>query len=259
MKNIVLSFDDGRWDTYERALPVLSHYGLVCTINVISDFVLHPEHYHLSCCKKGSMTKQQVLEAQERGMEIACHGQKHKNDVDGIINCIAELNEMGVNTDNIGFASPESVLTLNNYGDVRSLKENGGLSYIRSGVQLKREGYLYAGLTIANRYIHSKMLFQGLNKRWMINNNQKYEILPSVSITSDIMPTQIQYLIEHTSNEQSVILMFHSILNPDDPGYGDGIWFWDCKKFEDMCAFFRSNADIDIITTHELLKRNHLA
>jgi len=38
-KNIVLSFDDGRKDFYEYALPILKKYNLVATLNVTTGYV----------------------------------------------------------------------------------------------------------------------------------------------------------------------------------------------------------------------------
>ena len=81
-KTVVLSFDDGREDTYTNAWPILKQYGLRGTINVVTDFIRYPERY------------------QE-------------------------------------FSSAA----------IRALVEKGTLSYIRTGIQVRREGLRYAGLT----------------------------------------------------------------------------------------------------------------
>ncbi len=39
MKYAVLSFDDGRADTYEKAYKILKKYGLTATINAVTDFI----------------------------------------------------------------------------------------------------------------------------------------------------------------------------------------------------------------------------
>ena len=90
MKYIVLSFDDARSDTYEIALPIMQRYGLVGTVNIISDYVLHPDHYHFVTSSK-AMTAEQVRNWQKCGGEIACHGSTHKNTAEDIKRNIDEL------------------------------------------------------------------------------------------------------------------------------------------------------------------------
>ena len=48
MKYVILSFDDGRRDTYLNAFPILKENDLTATLNVVSDFILHSEDYHCS-------------------------------------------------------------------------------------------------------------------------------------------------------------------------------------------------------------------
>lgn len=68
MKYIALSFDDGRLDTYEVAMPIMKKHRLIGTVNVISDFVLHPTNYHFESSPKG-MTAEQVLDWQNWGVK----------------------------------------------------------------------------------------------------------------------------------------------------------------------------------------------
>lgn len=141
MKYVNLSFDDGRSDTYDIAFPILKKYGLYATVNIISNFVLESEKYQFKSATK-AMTIEQILNWQQNGYEVACHGKTHSNTVEDVVQNIRELKQFGVNTTEIGFASPSSEITPENVKrmGILSLKERGILSYIRSGVQIRRGG-----------------------------------------------------------------------------------------------------------------------
>ena len=114
MKKIVLSFDDARLDFYIRAYPLLLKYNMSATLNVTSGFVLSPNKFSFTSANNQPMTIQQVKECFDNGIEIACHGSNHNNTKEDLLQNIAELKEMGIDTNNIGFASPHSHLTIEN-------------------------------------------------------------------------------------------------------------------------------------------------
>lgn len=146
MKNIILSFDDAREDFYTRAYPLLKSKNITATLNVTSGFVLSPEKFsEFGSGNNKAMTPENVLECQNNGIEIALHGSMHLNTKQDVLRNIEELKLMGVNVDNIGFASPCSEITFKNKNDdgIWDLVNNGVISYIRSGIQIRREGYMY--------------------------------------------------------------------------------------------------------------------
>ena len=105
------------------------------------------------------MTAEQLIECQKNGIEIACHGATHQNTADDILRNIREFQNMGISTEGIGFASPNSYVTETTCDDVRALADKKIISYIRSGVRLERESFLYKALTAVERITHSKYLF----------------------------------------------------------------------------------------------------
>lgn len=253
-KTVVLSFDDAREDTYTNAWPVLKQYGLRGTINVVTDFVLHPEGYaEFSSGGNRAMTVAQLVECQAEGMELACHGSTHRNTVEDILKNIQELREMGLSVENIGFASPHSELTEDNSGDIRALVEQGTLSYIRTGIQVRREGLPYAGLTALERRSHSKGLFYLLN-RGNILGAHPGTFLRSVAVTRHTTQEQLKYLVSRMKDGQSVILIFHSICHPGEAGYGVDTWYWDAGCFEALCAYLSQADGISVRTTRQLLR-----
>ena len=86
MKNVVISIDDGRLDTYEYALRHLKTYGLTATVNITTDFVEHPECQNkFPSALNKAMTVEMVREAFQTGIEIAGHGKHHTNELKDIL------------------------------------------------------------------------------------------------------------------------------------------------------------------------------
>ena len=252
-KKIIFSFDDGRADTYTNAWPILKQYGLTATLNVVSDFVLHPERYtEFSSGENLAVTPEQLREWQASGMEIACHGSTHKNTVEDVLANIEELRGMGLSMEKIGFASPHSELTLENSAPIQELVSRGVLSYIRSGIQTRREGLIYAVLTALERKTHSKFLYYVLNRKNILSNKPG-TFLMSAAVTSHTTVDQIMYLLSRMQEDQAVILMFHSVLHKEDQGYGKDTWYWDVQRFDRLCSDLRKLEQYVVCTTQNFV------
>ena len=52
---------------------------------------------------------------------------------------------------------------------------------------------------------------------------------------------------------ESVILMFHRVLFPGEPGYGADAWYWDAGRFDALCDLLAQAKDISVRTTQRLL------
>lgn len=246
-KTVILSIDDARWDAYANAFPIIKKYGLTATINVIPNFVNHPADYDAEICKVGAMTVDELKECQDAGIELACHGNTHKNDIQDILDGIVEMRGMGLNVDNIGFASPMSYLTWKNCKEIYGLVESGKLSYIRTGCQVRREGLIYSVLSYIERITKSCGLFTMLNKRFINNqDNIDKRFFYSVSVTKYTTVKQIQYLLSALQDGEILILCLHSILKKEDVEYGHGIWYWDIDKFEILCQFLSESEDLEV-------------
>jgi peptidoglycan/xylan/chitin deacetylase (PgdA/CDA1 family) len=239
MKYVVFSFDDSREDTYTVAYGIMRKYGIKATVNVITEFVNSPEQFG--------------------GFEIACHGDSHKNtDKDVLLN-IEKLKGMGVAIAGIGFASPNSYITEGNINDtgIDKLLSQGIISYIRTGMQIRREGIIYGLVSVLERFTHSKEMFYKLNKKNIISDVGKIMLLPSVAIKDYTTVTQIKYLLSRLKENESAILMFHSILNFEDMGYGKDHYYWDSGKFDALCSWLVNDSSFKVITTRELMNINH--
>ncbi len=255
MKTVVFSFDDARLDTYTNAFSLMSRYKLPFTINVVTDFVLNPERYtNFKSGNNKSMTEEQLMECFEKGIEIACHGHTHQNTREDVLKNIAELKRMKILDLPCGFASPNSYLTESNGGDIQSLVSEGKLLYTRSGVQIRREGFLYAVLSCLERCTHSPRLFYFLNKRNIIVDS-KNTFLKSVAITRHTTVKQILYFVNRMNDYTGVIFMFHSVLKPEEAGYGADDWYFDEDRFQQLLDALTKDENVTFSTTKAFLSK----
>ncbi len=254
-KLISLSFDDGRADTYTNAIPILRKYEIPATINVISDFIDHPDKYRMPCCHNGSMTVEELRECEKIGFELAAHGATHQNSAEDVVSCVSRMEQWGLNTASIGFASPYSYLTKINTSLIDELTNKCKLRYIRSGIQTRREGFLYAGLTLIMRKTRSRWLFWKLNKRCVLGS-ERGTFLLSVTVASTTTVEQLRYFVDRLQDNQAVIFNFHSILRPGEPGYGEGTWYWDSGRLDAFCKFLHQSRQLKAVRTIDLIGEN---
>ena len=261
MKTIILSFDDARSDFYCRALPIMRRYNIPSTLNVVTNFLNDVEGFpHVSCSKYSiGLTTTELLECHKSGLvEIACHGANHINTKEDVEQNIIELRKIGIQEPVFGFASPNSELTEQNKNEkgIWTLKEEGKLLYVRSGIQIRREGNVYTALSLLDSFIHSNILFWRLNRHNIIKqrNLSQIHILPSVTIFMYTKLHQLKYLIERADDASIIILMFHSILQKGDNGYGQDKFSFDADIFDALCKELKSRKDIQICMTKDLFK-----
>lgn len=69
-KPVLITFDDGYADNYQKAYPILKKYGYKATIFVITDFLSTNPNY---------ITWDQAREMQANGITIASHTMQHKS------------------------------------------------------------------------------------------------------------------------------------------------------------------------------------
>lgn len=258
MRFVVFSFDDARSDFYTRAFPILKKYNIPSTLNVITNFLSDKEkksRINFPSSNSG-MTKENLLECYESGLiEVACHGANHLNTKEDIINNIESLLNLGIKGP-FGFASPNSVITENNKNDngIWDLIKEGKLQYVRSGIQIRREGGFYTALSLVDRFLHSDVIYYYLNQRNIITkfDSLNTHIVPSVAVFSYTRRHQIESLIEKQKDSTAIILMFHSVLRPGDECYGCDKYYWDAKEFESLCSFIKRQNDVRVCMTKDL-------
>lgn len=258
MRYIIFSFDDGRLDTYVNAIPIMKKYNIRGTLNIVSDFILNEKKYQcFGSSDNRSMSVSNILECQKEGIEIALHGATHQNTVEDIRQNIEDFQKMGVEVREVGFASPFSELTEENFDQIYRLVQDGEILYIRSGTQIRRKGIWFIFLSALNRIFPSRTLFYYLNKDNIIScSGNPSKFLKGVSITKDTTVKEISYFVNKLQDMQAAILIFHSILKKSDKGYNKDNWFWNIDRFEKLCRTFNGMENIQIITTKQLYKKS---
>ena len=254
-KYVVFSFDDGRLDTYTNAFRILKKYKFPAPVNVATDFINNPQNYtNFRSAGNLAMNWEQIANLQANGWEIASHGHMHLNDCEDIKKSLDEFVKHNINIENIGFASPNSEIDCSNFAKLKQGLSNR-ISYIRSGLQVRREGLLYAGITFLNRQLKSKRILCLLNKKCKLRLHQDLTQKPilSVGISSDMTKKSIIALLETLSDNECYILMFHSILSDQESDWKVDRWWWDEKKFEGLCDWLTNQKDIKVITTQQLI------
>lgn len=69
---ITLSYDDGRRNNYEIALPLHEEYGICASFAIIANRAVKPEYWDRF------MSPSQIVDANRRGVEITSHGVMHE-------------------------------------------------------------------------------------------------------------------------------------------------------------------------------------
>lgn len=254
MKYIVLSFDDGRKDFFTRALPILNKYHLRAVLNVVSDTV-GSQATGIGSGNGEHVSWDELQICRDSGIEIANHSAKHNNEPEDIIAGAKAIREQLGITEGIGFASPHSEICGKNIGKYRKLLEEGHVTYIRSGNQIRRDGYVYAGLFFLYKYTRLAPLFYWYNRRNIMKTDGKpADFLPSVTCNANNTNGQLMHFVKKMPKDSAAILMFHSILEKNDAGYGKDKWFNTTEEFDAFCKFLRESKDVSVVTTRELLE-----
>lgn len=251
-KYVVFTFDDGRADQYFNAVKIMQQYKMTGTIYITTGFVddtMKSKTKMFLSSGGYAMTIEQVKDCIMQGIEIGSHSDQHTNKIDDIERSIQKIEGwkytcQSETMEKIGFASPSSDIWKKNIDNIKNI---GGLSYVRTGRQIKRNGYLYSLLFLINQIFRSKRLFWHLNKRYINHEEADKFLVESVAIMSDTPKEHIQYCAERMKQGEVFVLLFHSILYKGQPGYGADKWFYDGKKFESLCDYF-SKKDYKIIT-----------
>lgn len=245
MKYVILSFDDGAKDFYSCALDILKKYNLTAVLNIVSNKITMNDPEMISW--------EEVGECEKYGIEIANHSANHTNELEDIKIGTKEI-QINLNTlDAIGFASPNSDVCEENFDIYKELLESDETLYIRSGNQLKRDGYFHALLYLMYKYTSCEKIFYWYNKRNIIKLNQKtIRFFPSVTCNNDNTMSQIVHFIGKMSNNTACIIMLHHILKKGDRGYKKLKWSNTVEDFEFLCKYLSEDKTISVIDNKTL-------
>lgn len=252
---IVLSFDDGRRDNFEVAVPILKKYNLPATFNIATAYVDGTIMVNERPCPNTSMSIDNVKDLYRDGFEISCHGDHHRNDIDDIKMGLNKLSDwLSWDDDHKpGFASPQSNLSADEIrariDDYKSI-----FAYMRIS-SYEEETLISRTIRKAAHISHSKYLYNKAFKN-NIGGIRDGFIAASVPIIHSATVDQVQYLIEKSKVKgKDCILMFHSILSRGSQFYDD-LWSWDADSFDKLCRWLdleRNKQAFDVVNTIDLV------
>lgn len=256
LKYVVLSFDDGRKDFYQHALPILKRYHLVATLNIIADFIGKTNLPVFASAGHECMTRREIMECDRYGIEIANHSAKHTNSINDILKGQEKLKSLLGGNRHLGFASPSSEICLENFSMYRNLLENNSIAYLRSGNQLRRDGKIHLFMWILYKITKFFHFFYWYNSRNYIDlikkDCHKKGFFPSVTCNAETDKNSIIRFIDKMPDNNAVILMFHSIVPPNSTTWEADKWYNSTDDFDRICSFCATHDDIQVVTNMQL-------
>ena len=252
MKYIVFSFDDGRKDTYDIAVPILLKYQFTASIHVVTGFVDGTVVGDSNLLiKRGFMSIDNCLELIERDFDISSHSNSHTNDFEDIRISFDKLMTWSTSKSlsKIGFSSPRS--TIDSELSKR-LSDELKCEYIRSGTRVKERSFISLLLYVLSYLFKSKKCFALFNKKYLIKNiNFLPDILPSIAIKNRFSNRMIKHLLNHVPENGLIILNFHSVVcnKIEDK------WDFKAKDFDELCQYLNQNSDFKVINLKQLVSK----
>jgi peptidoglycan/xylan/chitin deacetylase (PgdA/CDA1 family) len=132
---VCLFFDDGFYNQYEMALPLLLKYGFQATFGVVTDYIARGQGL-LKC-----MNEKELKELAEYGMDIASHTRTHPQLTQDLTEQQLRMEIIDSKTDleKMGFSVNTFIYPYDKYDDrVLEYVKEAGYTYARSG--WSREG-----------------------------------------------------------------------------------------------------------------------
>ena len=252
---IALSFDDGRKDNYDFALPILEKYKLVATFNIATAYVDGSISKEDIPCLNPAMSISNVQSLYKKGHEIACHGDSHKNDIDDIRRGYYKLSKWLEWNEGYkpGFASPNSKMSIDDINS-RLNEYKKGFSYMR--ISSYKKDMLVTRFIRKIAYISGNCNLYNIAYSNNIGALKDGFIAVSVPIMHKVTMEQVKSIIVYAKQQnKDCILMFHSILPKGEDFYED-TWSWDAVKFDELCSWLKEMQDnhvFDVVKTYEIL------
>lgn len=255
LSKVVFSFDDGRKDNIDVVYPILKKYGIKATFNIATGFIDGTIPRKDIPCDMRAMSVDDLVLLYREGHEIASHSNNHTNNLHDIEIGLKKLRGWLNMNDNdiLGYASPHSLMTIEEAINTKKWFLKQGISYVRLGLYEDNIVKKIARKVAMN--FHSKSMFL-----YAFNDSVSYEkenIYSSVPITRKTTVEQIlYYIMMRRKFKKNCILMFHSVKNPNEQLYNDA-WTWDACKFDKLCnqiSKMQEKKQINICTNSQLVR-----
>ena len=241
---VMLCFDDGRRDDYDYAVKELIRHKIPATFSIITSFIEGGTEWP-GDIEVSPITMEQLLCLNENPLfEIANHSDSHRNEWPDIQRGKNKLYSWLGFDDNdvIGFTSPGSKQSKEWLSEHEVQFRKAGYAYVRTGGYWNTKQHLRILFRKISRVIHSGLLYSLAYEDTLLSDNERY-VLTAVPVMHDITVHQIKSLIRFARRKgKNCILLFHSILPENHPGYHDS-WVWGREKFSGLTSFLEQERD----------------
>ena len=259
MIKIALSFDDGREDQHRTFIDILNKKNIPATLYVTTGYVLNNIDSKDYPSEHKPMTIEQLKEIKALdSFEVSGHGRRHNNDLKNFVEGINDLKGY-LDYDNnatFGIASPQCRLNLNDVPAMKEELEKNKINYIRTGDRFYHNAFFKKVIRRLNRVIKSSILFNYVYKDSAVETTDK-DVLHSVIVTKyDSLRMLKKFIDFAVKNNKSYVLMFHSVLKPNEDFYNDTYSF-DYNDFNDFCDYLKKleiNGIIEMVKVSEFVK-----
>lgn len=259
---IVLSFDDGRADSYRIAKDILLRRKIPATFYIATAYVDNSITTIGDPSYSPGMDVEEVVELYQCGFEIAGHADQHNNllpDIrEGLRKLRSWLNEESL--ENIGFASPHSELDRHDLKAFKDVFADMGITYVRTGVKNPKEP-LHRCIRKAAQITKSVRLYQIGFGNSLGRIGEGY-LIYSIPVLHKAALEQVQGLVRMAVHQKKdCVFMFHSILKKGEPYYED-TWSWDADDFTALCDWLldmEKKGDIRMMSAMEAFQESKTA
>jgi len=256
---IVISVDDGAYDSYTNIFPMLKKAGIPATFHIVTEYILNNPHnkynnrndnaFQSWCKERGlfrpPMTLEQVREiAADPLCEISAHTSDHTNEWNSICKGREDLLQIfdgdSVNSEStlIGFASPGSLLSRDDFLKMEDALRKQGFVYARTALRIKKVKILRVISRKISRVLHSSYLYAFAYRDTLLDEQDTFA-LNAVPVMHDIRLNQIKAIVRLAERKQeNCILLIHSVMKPGEQLYDDN-WSWDINKFKKLIDFLK--------------------
>ena len=209
------------------------------------------------------MTVEQICELYKSGLiEFAGHGDMHKNELKDIKAGREKLLQwLNLSEDfKIGFASPGSGMTPDFIRENKTILEDMGFSYARTGPEIRTKRLVRTYARKSARIFHYSKLYKIAYKE-SLQRHVENNLVLSIPVLRDTTLAEMKELVRYAERKKLLCtFMFHSILKDIDKEHGD-IWCYDYSKFYQFISWLKieeKNNRLDILTTADALRETKI-
>lgn len=249
MKYVSITFDDGRKDNYTEAFPIMNKNKLTGTIFCTTGFIDKTWEKPTDWLSAGEPIKiEQLLELRKNGWEIALHGDKHTTAIEDLTIAIEKMKSWGLFETKMGFSIPNSAVPREELDDVIHSMLGSEIQYIRSGRRINTKKIsarlLFIAYSICKfRWAYNLFNVKNVNRIDSVND----EMIYSVVVRNKDSVNMIEHFIETAPENTWIVLMFHSVIDKDNPLYNSDPWNWSSEKFTTLCKFLSEIQSREIV------------